>query len=78
MLIFIVCIQNHHSWDMLQNNQGEGFAGADVITLLQAHSNEADDWETVAEGMTTPSAAKAAAFKATSEGAASTVSPGKK
>jgi len=33
---------------------------------VQAQSNEADDWETVAEGMTTPSAAKAAAFKASS------------
>ena len=31
---------------------------------MQAQSSEADDWETVAEGMTTPSAAKAAAFKA--------------
>ncbi len=33
---------------------------------VQAQSNEADDWETVAEGMTTPSAAKAAAVKASS------------
>ncbi|CAK0783381.1 hypothetical protein CVIRNUC_006580 [Coccomyxa viridis] len=44
----------------------------------KAHSNEADDWETVAEGMTTPSAAKAAAFKATSESASSAVPSGKK
>ena len=32
---------------------------------MQVQSSEADDWETVAEGMTTPSAAKAAAFMAT-------------
>lgn len=41
--------------------------------MVQAQSNEADDWETVAEGMTTPSAAKAAAFKASS---ADTPAPG--
>lgn len=39
---------------------------------LQAQSSEADDWETVAEGMTTPSAAKAAAFKASTADSSTT------